>query len=86
VVEAKTNTQRFTLYLSGVDAELPDEVLDALYEAGCDDGLVGSCEGVVTIDFARDGESFDEAVRSATADVERAGVGARVERVERIDD
>jgi hypothetical protein len=76
----------FTLYLSGVDAELPDEVLDALYEAGCADGLVGSRDGVVMIDFDREAATYDEAVRSAIADVEGAGVGARVERVEPITD
>lgn len=46
------------------------EVVDALFEAGCDDALVGSSQGVQFMDFDREAGSVDEAVRSAVADVE----------------
>jgi hypothetical protein len=71
----------FTLILSGV-RELTREVLDALYEAGCDDALIGMRDGTAYAQFCRQAASFREAILSATKDVEMAGVGARVEQAE----
>ncbi len=62
----------FTLLLSE-GTELTEELADALFEAGCDDGSPGSCEGVVSIDFHREGDSLEAAIRSAIADVQQAG-------------
>ncbi|WP_420619985.1 hypothetical protein [Candidatus Poriferisocius sp.] len=63
--------QRFTFTLVVEDRDLKtDEVVDALFEAGCDDALVGSSEGVQFLDFDREAGSVEEAVRSAVADVE----------------
>lgn len=51
-----------------------------LYEAGCDAGTIVTCNGVTHTAFDREAESLDEAIRSATADVRRAGFeAARVE-------
>ena len=72
---------QFTLILSGIDA-LTDEVLDRLYEAGCDDALIGSRDGVVFADFSRVAPSLTEAVLSAARDLKRAKVGAQVVHVE----
>ena len=74
-------TWTFTLVLSGVHT-LTDEVEDALFEASCDDALVGTRDGIFFLDFAREALSFRAAVLSAIADVEEAGIGARVVRVE----
>jgi hypothetical protein len=74
-------THKFTLILSGVN-ELTDEVCDALFEAGCDDALPGTRDGVVFLDFSREGKSIQEAVLAAIGAVERAGVGACVVRLE----
>jgi predicted DNA-binding transcriptional regulator AlpA len=71
----------FTLILSGV-REIEAEVEDALFDAGCDDALLGSRDGVVFLDFEREAPSAREAVLSAIADVGKAGIGARVARVE----
>ena len=71
----------FTLLLSGVQ-ELTREVLDALYEAGCDDALIGVRDGTFYAEFCREGASFQEAMLSAARDVEMAGVGAKGEQVE----
>jgi hypothetical protein len=69
----------FTIILAGVD-ELTPEVADALFEAGCDDAGVGSCEGVLTVAFHREAGSLAKAIGSAVADVERAGLAvARIE-------
>ena len=64
------------------DKEIEGAVLDALYEAGCDDALIGMRDGTVYAEFCREGASFQEAMLSAARDVERAGVGAKVEQVE----
>jgi hypothetical protein len=69
----------FTLILSG-PAELTEEAADRLFEAGCDDGTPGSCNGVFSIDFHRQAPSLEEAIRSAIANVKLAGY--EVERVE----
>jgi hypothetical protein len=71
----------FTLILDGIPAFTP-EILDAFYEAGCDDGLLSRCDGVVSIDFGRTAPSREEAIVSAIRDIEKANVGARVKQVE----
>ena len=77
----KRHAHSFTLILSGVP-DLSEKVVDALYEAGCDDALVGMRDGVVFLDFDREADSFKDAVLSAIADVEGAGIQAKVVRVE----
>jgi hypothetical protein len=62
----------FTVVLKG-DHELTEEMADALYEAGCDDGTAGTCDGVGSIDFHREAESLEAAIRSAIANVQKAG-------------
>ena len=59
----------FTLMVEGPDLQT-DELVDALYEAGCDDALVGRSDGVQFLDFDREADSVGEAVLSAVADVE----------------
>ena len=61
-------TYDFILETSGRDV-LDDEVVDALYEAGCDDACIGRFLGVDHLDFDREAGSFCEAVRSAIEDV-----------------
>ena len=74
--EAEVSTHNFTLIVEGAD--LQDEaVIDRLFNAGCDDAVVSSMDGVQRIDFDRDAASLDAAVLSAVADVERVG-GVRV--------
>lgn len=69
----------FTLILSGT-LELTEEIADTLFEAGCDDATPGTCKGVFSIDFHREANSLEEAIRSAIANVKSAGY--EVERVE----
>lgn len=69
----------FTVVLKD-ESELTEDLAEALVEAGCDDGSSRSCEGVVSIDFDRQADSLERAIRSAIADVEKAGCPvARVE-------
>ena len=60
--------------------EHSDALVEALYEAGCDDGSVWSCAGLVQIGFTRQADSLEAAIRSAITDVQKTGCTvARVE-------
>ena len=73
------NKYDFTLILAE-SLELTDGIADALFEAGCDDGTPGTCNGVFSIDFHREAASLEEAIRSAIENVRTAGY--EVTRVE----
>jgi hypothetical protein len=73
------HTYDFTLILAA-SLELTEDLADALFAAGCDDGTPGTCHGVFSIDFHREAPSLEEAIRSAIEDVRTAGYEvARVE-------
>ncbi len=72
--KAKPRNHEFTLILADLE-ELTPEVADALYQV-IDDGTAGSCNGVVTIDFHRQGSSLQKAVQAAVDDVRSAGFEA----------
>ncbi len=72
----------FLLILAGVDRS-DSTMADALYEAGCDDGTLFTSRGEAAVGFSREAPSLEEAVRSAIADVARAGFS--VSRVEPAD-
>ena len=73
-------TYTFTLTLKGAD-ELTVEIADALYEAGCDDAFLHSRGETLYLEFDREAASLENAVASAKADVERAGLGLSVSGV-----
>ena len=69
----------FTLVLAHVP-EITREIEDSLFEAGCDDALLGSRDGIAYLDFDRVADSLQEAVHSAIRDVRKAGLTvARIE-------
>ncbi len=72
----------FQVILAGV-SEMTDEISHALYEAGSDDGTPFSSEGIAAVGFTREATALDEAIRSAIADIARAGYA--VDRVESAD-
>src|SRR5271166_5248609 len=65
-------TYHFTVVLAGL-SEISDDLAEALFTAGCDDGSPWSSQGVAAVGFDREAESFEQAVRSAIADVQKAG-------------
>lgn len=72
----------FTLIVDGPDVQRR-ALVDALFEAGCDDGLVGRSEGIQYIEyieFDREAPRLDDAVLSAVADVEKVP-GVTVARI-----
>jgi predicted DNA-binding transcriptional regulator AlpA len=55
----------------------PEQYLDALYEAGCDDAAVGVGQnGMIGLDFTREATSAEDAIRSAVENVRAAITGA----------
>ena len=81
-VRKPLTTYSFTLVFAGEFEELSDELLDALWEAGCDDSHVSISECVLRIAFDREAPSFRIALLSAIADIERSGLGLELARVE----
>ncbi len=65
-------TYEFVVTLAN-GTEHTDALVESLYEAGCDDGSVWSSAGVVQIGFTRQADSLESAIRSAIANVQRAG-------------
>ncbi len=63
------STHQFTLIVNGPD--LQDEtVINALFEAGCDDATIGRADGIQYVDFDREAAGFEEAILSAVTDIE----------------
>lgn len=71
----------FALIVGGVP-ELMGDVEDALFEAGCDDCTLSVQYGQLYLEFSRSAASIQEAILSAIRDVCKAGIGARVLRVD----
>ena len=69
----------FIVILRGLDV-IDDDLADKLFEAGCDDGSPFSSCGIAGVGFSREAESLEAAIRSAVADVQKAG--CTVERVQ----
>jgi hypothetical protein len=67
----------FVLVLAGV-SELGDRIMNALFEAGCDDATPSIRHGRVYLTFEREAVSLGEAILSAIRDVMKAGIGASV--------
>ena len=62
-------TFHFTLIVDGPD--LQDQFLiDALFDAGCDDAMIGCSDGVQYVDFDREADGFREAILAAVDDLE----------------
>ena len=73
------STHHFTLIVDGRDLQ-GDGVIDALYEAGCDDALIGRSDGIQYAEFDREAAGLVEAVLSAVADIEQVE-GVEVVRI-----
>lgn len=57
----------------------PEKFVNALYEAGCDDALVGTGQhGRIALNFRRQSESALVPISSAIVDVEKAIPGAKL--------
>lgn len=79
-VDLKMKNYDFTLAFSLPDGmDEAGQLTDALFEAGCDDALVGTgVSGVIALDFSREAESADAAIESAIKNVMIAVPGAEL--------
>jgi len=69
------NEYQFTLTFSLSDEEAadPESYLDALYEAGCDDAIVGTgASGSIALEFVRERKTANSVINSAIKDVKVA--------------
>lgn len=67
-------THTFALIVQGPDLQ-SDELVDEVFEAGCDDALIGRADGIQFANFDREADTLHDAVRSAIAGLESiAGV------------
>lgn len=62
-------TYQFTLLLDGIN-EITSNLEDALFEAGCNDALINYKNGVVYLNFDREGDNLEQAIISAIKAVE----------------
>ena len=68
------NTYEFTLTFALPEGQTdPEQYIDALFEAGCDDAVVGTgMPGSISLGFVRDADSATDAVNSAIRNVMQA--------------
>ena len=71
--------RHFTLIVDGPDLQ-EEALIEALFEAGCDDALVGRSEGIQYLEFDREAADLDDAILSAAANVEKVP-GVKIARV-----
>ncbi len=64
-------THEFTIIASSLNTK-SDDFEDQFYHAGCSDATISLWKGAVILEFAREAPTFDEALASALADVQRA--------------
>ena len=60
----------FTLIVEGPDMQA-EQIIDVLFESGCDDGTVGRSHGIQFVAFDREADSLAHAVLTAVGDIER---------------
>jgi hypothetical protein len=72
-------TYEFDVILKDV-SEVTDDQADQLFAAGCDDGTPAACDGVAWIHFDREAASLEQAISSAVAQIQAAGL--QVSKVE----
>lgn len=80
-MKTNENVHNFVLVLSGL-ADPDEELEDALFEAGCDDGTLAFRNRAAYVEFGRQAATLEEAILSAIRDAERADSRITVVAVE----
>jgi hypothetical protein len=73
-------SHEFTLVLTA--PEVTDGQVNALYEAGLDDGTVCTSGGITRIDVTRDADSLESAIRSAIGQANAVGLSVATVEIE----
>jgi hypothetical protein len=71
-LEQRQDVFSFLVGVAGIDIN-NTAYADLLFEAGCGDAIVFIENGKLFLEFDREAGSFDDAVNSATKDIEKAG-------------
>jgi hypothetical protein len=74
-------TFNFSLVLGGVTEDTLN-VMDALFEAGCNDCLVRHYGKSLFVEFDREAQTLESAILSAIQNIESAGIGAKVTSID----
>ena len=72
----------FELVLAGPGEAMTEDAADALFEAGCDDGLCGSSCGEASVLFRREAPTLEHALATAVRDVAKAGFAVARVRID----
>ncbi|MEJ0044550.1 MAG: hypothetical protein WDM81_21045 [Rhizomicrobium sp.] len=64
-------THEFTIVAPRIGSK-SDDFENRFYNAGCDDATISLWKGTIILEFAREAPTFDDALASALADVQRA--------------
>ena len=75
-------THSFTLVFEGQFDDLSDDLVDAVWQAGCDDSHISLRQGTLRIAFDREAPSYWTAILSAVADIARTGLGLELAGIE----
>ncbi len=73
-------SHEFTLVLTAAD--VTEDQVHSLFEAGLDDGTVSTSGGMTRIDVTRDADSLESAIRSAIGQVNTAGLSVATVEIE----
>jgi len=73
----------FTLVFADSIDDLTQEFVDFIYKSGCGDSHISLRDGILRISFDREAPSFQVALSSALAEIERIGFDLKLDRVER---
>ena len=65
-------THTFTLIIDGPDLQI-DELVDEVFEAGCDDAVVCRADETQFADFDREADTLQDALESAVSELECIG-------------
>lgn len=82
-LEHETGHYTFLIGVKGVDVSEASPYENRFFEAGCDDALILVVDGELQLDFQREAPSYEMAVQSAVAEIERAG--GQIRYIERTD-
>ena len=72
-------THTFTLIVEGPELQ-SQRLIDSVFEAGCDDALIGRSDGIQYADFDRDADTFEDAILGVIAEP-KSIEGVRVARL-----
>ena len=76
---SQVSIHHFTLIVDGPNLQ-DDALIDAVFEAGCDDAAIGRIDGIQYVDFDREAASLEHATQSAVVDLEHID-GVEVVRI-----